>query len=226
MLTCPLPRAFCAVCLEFVCFPAVHHVPPCWKYWRVSRGKKRKKQTPLLSSGADCSLFYQLYTLLKFLYNIKIQYVISLRSAWLKCCRHIKALKRSCFISLCTDCLCPVWLEVKTLPHHLSQCCCVCFGGGKTHTWTHGVTADVFLMFSFCFFHAVCSSLSHLAGQQDQSCDVRRNYVVMWKCFLSSKRQITVSVIISTLSNCFEHFFVKSMHLWGFWNSSKQYCLF
>lgn len=41
VLVCPLPRAFCAVCLEFVYFPAVHHVPPCSKHWRFSRGKTR-----------------------------------------------------------------------------------------------------------------------------------------------------------------------------------------
>lgn len=36
---CALLRAFCCVYIEFVCFPAVHHVTPCGKHRCVSRGR-------------------------------------------------------------------------------------------------------------------------------------------------------------------------------------------
>lgn len=163
MLVCLLLRAFCGVCLEFVFFPALYHVPPCPRHWRFSRGKKMSNTRNLM-----------------FWYDIKGQSVIN------KVLQSHKALWSaleylSLCLSLCTDCLCPVWVEGKTLPHHSSQCCCVCFGGGKKHTWTHG-NSRCFSSCSVFVFHAVCSSLSHLAGQQDQPCVVGRNYVVKWIC--------------------------------------------
>lgn len=200
MLVCAFPRAFCAVCLEFVFFPAVHHVPPCWNYWWVSRGKRTSNTRNLLIYWPlmqTVACFILLYPLLIFWYNPSM---ITLRCCLTEVslkCHYSDGNHWSLSLSLCTDCLCPVWMEVETSPHHRCQCCCVSCGGGKTHTliYTHMVTVDVFLMFSFCFFMQ-CAHLSHIAGLI--LCCEKKCFKV--RMLLSSKRQTVVSVIVNTWS--------------------------